>query len=273
MTTAVDARATGACDDKRPSLSAFAGVSALALATAATAMVWHVAAMSAMGGVPMPGGWLLSPLWTPMCGGTWPRSAASFFGMWTAMMTAMMLPAALPALWRYHATVAAGAQRRAALTALAGTGYVAVWSALGLLVFPLGASAAALLLHWPAMARAVPLLAGAMVLAAAALQCTGWKARHLRHCRAAAPAGVPSSHGAGAWRYGVRLGAHCTLSCAGLTASLLALGVMDAGAMAAVTVAVAVERLSCAAEACARGIGVVLGGIGACLVVSALYAR
>src|SRR3990172_9211034 len=80
---------------------AFFGVSALLfVASAAGTIVW-CASMSAMGEMPMPGGWTMSMAWMRMPGQTWPGAAASFFGMWVVMMVAMMLPSLVPMLWRY----------------------------------------------------------------------------------------------------------------------------------------------------------------------------
>ena len=58
--------------------------------------------MSAMGEMPMPGGWTMSMAWMRMPGQTWPGAAASFLGMWVVMMVAMMLPSLVPMLWRYR---------------------------------------------------------------------------------------------------------------------------------------------------------------------------
>ena len=60
---------------------AFFGVSALLFgASAAVTIVW-CASMSAMGEMPMPGGWTMSMAWMQMPGQTWPGAAASFLGM------------------------------------------------------------------------------------------------------------------------------------------------------------------------------------------------
>ncbi|HSH90468.1 MAG TPA: DUF2182 domain-containing protein, partial [Ramlibacter sp.] len=47
-----------------------------------------------------------------------------------------------------------------------------------------------------------------------------------------------------AWKFGVRLGLHCTLACAGLTAILLVVGMMDLRAMAVMTAVITAERLA-----------------------------
>ena len=182
----------------------------------------------AMGEVPMPGGWMLSTMWLPACG------EHAFLGMWSAMTVAMMLPSLAPVLSRCHAF--------GWPAALVGLGYFLAWTVPGIAIHPFGAALAAAALKEPEFSRAVPRAAGAVVLVAGALQLTAWKARHLAHCRAAPhvwPAGAGS-----ALLHGVHLGLHCVSSCAGLTAILLVLGVMDLRAMALVTAAITAERLA-----------------------------
>ena len=84
---------------------AFLGVSALLFAASVAVTIAWCTSMSAMGGMPMPGGWTMSMTWMRMPGQTWPGAAASFLGMWIVMTVAMMLPALLPALRRYRETV------------------------------------------------------------------------------------------------------------------------------------------------------------------------
>jgi len=91
---------------ERTSHQAFFGASALVFAASVAVTITWCASMSAMGGIPMPGGWTMSMAWTRMCGQTWPGVAASFLGMWVVMMVAMMLPSLVPMLWRYRQAVA-----------------------------------------------------------------------------------------------------------------------------------------------------------------------
>ena len=140
--------------------------------------------MSAMGGMPMPGGWTMSMAWMRMPGQTWPGAAASFLGMWVVMMVAMMLPSLVPMLQRYRQAVGGrGETRLGLLTAIVGAGYFFVWTVFGMAVFPLGAALAEIEMQQPALARAVPIAVGAVVLIAGVLQFTPWKARHLACCR------------------------------------------------------------------------------------------
>ena len=203
--------------------------------------------------------------------GTLSGAAASFLGMWVVMTVAMMLPSIAPTLWRYRLSLAgAGVTRAHALTALAGTAYLAVWTGAGLLVFLLGLAISAAQSHWPGVVRVAPIAAGAVVLVAGSIQLTAWKARRLARCRAVPPARVARTTVASAWGHGLRLGRDCGLSCAGAMASVLALGLMDMRAMAIATVAITAERLAPAGERVARAIG--LGAIvaGAVLVARAV---
>src|SRR5258707_11704994 len=85
---------------ERTSQQAFFGTSApLFAVSAALTTVW-CGSMSAVGEMPMPGGWMMSMAWMPMPGQTWLGAEASFVGMWVVMMVAMMLPSLVPILWR-----------------------------------------------------------------------------------------------------------------------------------------------------------------------------
>src|SRR5205814_10604607 len=123
--------------------------------------------MSAMGEMPMPGGWTMSMAWMRMPGQTWPGAAASFLGMWVVMMVAMKLPSLVPMLRRYRRAVGrTGETRLGRLTALVGAGYFLVWTLLGAAAFPLGVALAALEMRHPALARSVPVAVGVVVLLA-----------------------------------------------------------------------------------------------------------
>jgi predicted metal-binding membrane protein len=238
------------------------GISALLFAASAALTIAWGASMSAMAEMPMPGGWTMSMAWMRMPGQTWLGAAVSFLGMWIVMMVAMMLPSVLPALRRYRAAV--GDPR---LTALVGTGYFFVWAACGAVAFPVGVALAAVEMERPAVARVVPVAIGVVVLIAGAVQLTAWKARQLACCR---DARAPSRAGArAAWRHGLRLGWDCVRCCAGLTAILLVMGVMDLRAMLIVTIAVTLERLAPSGQRVARVTGAVVVVTGAFLIARA----
>jgi predicted metal-binding membrane protein len=256
---------------ERTSERAFFGVSALLFAASAAVTIAWCASMSAMGEMPMPGGWTMSMAWMRMPGQTWPGAAASFLGMWVVMMVAMMLPSLVPMLWRYRqAIVPAGETRLGWLTVLVGGAYLFVWTAFGMAAFPLGVALAAAEMQQPSLARAVPIAVGMVVLIAGLLQFTAWKARRLACCRQAPGRRRTLRADAGtAWRHGLRLGLQCVHCCAGLMAILLVLGVMDLRAMGVVGAAITVERLAPAGERVARAIGVVVVGAGLLLIAQA----
>jgi predicted metal-binding membrane protein len=227
--------------------------------------------MSAMGEMPMPGAWTMSMMWMRTPGQTWPGAAASFLGMWTVMMVAMMLPSLVPMLWRYRQTVdSADATRIGWLTALVGMAYFFVWTVLGVVVFPLGVALSAIEMRQPTLTRAVPFAVAAVVLIAGYLQFTTWKARRVACCSAAPRRGrtLPADAGT-AWRHGLRLGFDCGQCCGGLMAILLVMGIMNLGVMAVATAAITAERLAPAGMRVARSIGAVVVGAGVFLIARA----
>ena len=150
---------------ERASQQAFFGVSALLFTASAAVTIAWCASMSAMGEMPMPGGWTMSMAWMRMPGQTWPGAAVSFLGMWVVMMVAMMLPSLLPMLRRYRQAVGRpGETRLGRLTAIVGVGYFFVWTVFGMAAFPLGAALTAVEMQQPALARTVPIAVGLVVL-------------------------------------------------------------------------------------------------------------
>src|SRR5258708_55344 len=212
---------------------ALVGVSALVFAASAAVTILWCASMSAMGGMPMPGGWTMSMAWMPMPGQTWPGAAAAFLGMWVVMMVAMMIPSLVPMLWRYRQAIdGTGETRLGRLTVLVGVGYFVVWTVFGMAPFPLGVALAPIHIPHPAPARGVPTAVGVVRVIAGCLQFTAWKARHLACCREAPGRGrtLPSDAHT-AWQHGLRLGLYCIRCCAGLMVILFVIGVMDLRAM------------------------------------------
>jgi predicted metal-binding membrane protein len=257
---------------ERDSQRAFFGISALLFAASAAVTIVRCPSMSAMGEMPMPGGWTMSMAWLRMPGQTWPGAATSFLGMWVVMMVAMMLPSLVPMLWRYRQAVGrTGETRLGRLTGLVGAGYFFVWTVFGVAAFPLGVALAAIEMQQPALARAVPIAVGVVVLIAGTLQFTAWKVRHLVCCREAPGRArtLPADAGT-AWRHGLSLGLHCSQCCAGLMAILLVIGVMDLRAMAVVAAAITIERLAPSGERVARAAGAVVIGAGLFLIARAV---
>ncbi len=250
---------------------AFNGVAALLfIASAAVTIVW-CASMSSMCGMLMPGGWTMTMAWMRMPEQTWIGAAATFLGMWTVMMVAMMLPSLVPMLRRYRGAMRATSEARlGGLTRLVALGYFFVWTLAGVAAYPLGVTLNEVAMRQPVISRLVPTFAGVAFVIAGALQFTRWKARHLRCCRV--DPGMPltlSPDARSAWRHGMGLGMHCTNCCAGLMLILLVLGVMDLAVMAVVAAAITIERLAPAGERMARGVGVVAIVAGVLLCIQA----
>jgi predicted metal-binding membrane protein len=176
----------------------------------------------------------------------------------TTMMVAMMLPSLSPALWRYHRALRpTPASGRLRLTMGFALGYVSVWAAVARLLSALDSAIGALEMYQPAISRLAPLATGTIIVAAGALQLTAWKARQLAHCRGAFDAGRATPAMVAAGRHGLCHGMHCVLSCAGPTAALCAVGLMDVRAMAIAMVAITAERIVPAGERVARFTGVI----------------
>ena len=247
---------------------AFHTVSWLLFAVSAMVTVLWCNSMSAMGEMPMPGGWTMSMTWMRMPGQSWTETTALFLAMWVAMMAAMMLPSLVPMLGRYRQAVGwASESHLGRLTAVAGFGYFFVWTLSGLAVFLVGVTLAALEMEYSEMARVIPIAVGVVILIAGGVQLTSWKAHRLACCREMPARGctLPPDGGT-AWRQGLRFGLHCGLCCANLTAILLVIGVMDLRAMVLVTAAITAERLAPAGQTVARAIGVAAIGAGLLLI-------
>jgi predicted metal-binding membrane protein len=244
-------------------------------ASVAVTVAWTMS-MSAMGAMPMPGGWTMSMAWMRMPGQSWTFTVMSFLGMWIVMMLAMMLPSLIAMLQRYREGVASVAGTRLGwLTAVVGAGYFFVWTLIGAAAFPVGLALAEIEMQQPTVARVVPIAAGVVILIAGVFQFSTWKVHHLACCRyESAPAGPlrtgpsertgPTTDGdaVAAWKHGIGLGVHCSLCCGNLIFILLVIGIMDIRAMAVVTAAITAERLAPSGECVARAIGVVCVAIG-----------
>ena len=180
----------------------------------------------------------------PACHGTMGLGPGAFLAMWSAMMSAMMLPAVAPVavLW-------AGAIRRQARPAVRATrlglfigGYLVVWSGLGAVAYLVADAVEALLRRRPAAAAP---LAASIFAVAGIWQWSPWKAACLRHCRS--PLGHLARYTG--WRgplRDLRIGAHhgliCAACCWALMGLLLAVGLMNVPAMLAIGAFVCAER-------------------------------
>ena len=203
--------------------------------------VWIVAMARDMYG-PMTGAsaWMMTPAWDV-------RHLLLLWAMWAVMMAGMMIPSVSPMLLTYGVVARRSAQRTAArqIYALA-AGYLLIWAA-----FSVGATAlqrvlAALLLVSPMMEVSSPAVGAALLVIAGVYQLAPFKQSCLRKCQS--PLVFLMCHWragtAGAFRMGLEHGVYCVGCCWGLMLLLFAGGVMNLIVIAALTLFVALEKLT-----------------------------
>jgi predicted metal-binding membrane protein len=178
-----------------------------------------------------------------------PGPLGFFIGAWVVMMAAMMLPSAWPTVLVFRrlqaARCARGHEPVRLGPALFLLGYLSAWCAAGLVGFVVVRTGRALDIDALSWERGGRLLAGGVVIAAAAYQLTPLKDRCLRHCRG--PFSFLLEHWrpgeVGAVRMGARHGLWCIGCCWGLMAALFAVGLMSVPWMALITLFIAAEKL------------------------------
>jgi predicted metal-binding membrane protein len=227
------------------------GLIALLLALAAVAWWWTAREMRDMDDGP----------WTEL------GTLAWFLGIWVVMMAAMMFPSVAPTVALYSKlkhTRALGAPL------LFASGYLLVWSAVGLLAYALAGAGEQIfgdVLAWDGAGRWV---AGCTLLVAAAYELTPLKNVCLGKCR------TPLGFLLGSWRdglsgavkMGARHGSWCVGCCWALMASLFALGVMSVVWMALVAGLIALEKLLPSRRIATYGTAALLLALGVLMLVA-----
>jgi predicted metal-binding membrane protein len=190
--------------------------------------------------------------------------------MWVVMMVAMMMPAAAPMIVMF-ATIRrrrTAEGRPAVPTVIFVLGYLVVWTIYSgvAALAQAGLHAAALLS--PAMAATSPLLSGGLLVAAGVFQWTPLKRACLAACRSPLSFLMTSwrEGRAGALMMGLRHGLYCVGCCWALMALLFVAGVMNLLWVAAIAVAVLVEKVVPRGDVVGRLAGVVLTAAGVLLV-------
>jgi predicted metal-binding membrane protein len=231
-------------------------LSVVLVAIPVAAWIWiAVTANDMYGSMQGASGWMMSTEWD------WPR-VVLLWGMWAVMMTAMMLPTAVPLVLLYasamrrNSDVQAPARRIYALAA----GYLSVWALFSVAATALQRGLAKGLVLTPMMEPATP-IAGAVVLAIAGVyQLTPLKRACLRICRS--PLGFMMQRWrdgvAAAFRLGAEHGTYCLGCCWALMLILFAGGVMNLVVILALTAWVLVEKLAPFGERTATASGVLL---------------
>ena len=183
--------------------------------------------------------------------------------MWSVMMAAMMLPSALPAVVTFARLCERGGERSRFWGFVAA--YLLVW---------IGFSVAATVAQWalqsanwvnPMIVSTSAWLSGSLLLIAGVYQFSPLKRICLANCR------TPMGFLLGEWRTGVRgaivmglrHGGFCLGCCWALMALLFVGGVMNLAWIAALSIAVAIEKLAPHGEkvALALGVGLIAAGV------------
>jgi predicted metal-binding membrane protein len=196
--------------------------------------------------------------------GTMGLTLAPFLGIWLVMMAAMMLPSVAPVavLWSRLIAGASAGPRRVVRMSLFLAGYLLVWAAVGAVAFAVLTGTGRLLSASPTAAKWLGVV---IFVVAGVYQMTPWKDLCLRHCRS--PIGSLMYYvgfkGRGRdMRVGLHHGATCTGCCWGLMILLVAVGVMNVVAMAALTGVIFAEKLWRYGKPFGRAVGVVLVVVG-----------
>lgn len=206
---------------------------------------------SALGDLPQDVRAALAALCAPAEGGVWSlQTVASTFAMWEAMVLAMMLPSAAPAL-----LVSSNEGRGTAASVLVIAGYLAIWTAFAaVMTCASGLLTNARVLNGP-MGAMVTTLSATTLFAAGLYQFTPWKSACLNRCRFPAPLlGTARLTSAGLFSRGIARGIDCLGCCWALMAAMLAVGVMNIIWMVGLSAVMSLEKLQ-AGDGLRRTIG------------------
>jgi predicted metal-binding membrane protein len=168
-------------------------------------------------------------------------AAPVFMGMWLAMMAAMMLPTVAPMVLAHHMVINARGEGWMP-TAVFVAGYLAVWTAIG--VVPMLAFLGFRGLMAPAPGWLTP-VGGIVLVGAGIYQFTPWKGACLKACRT--PLSFIMTHdfgrgSLGAVRSGAAHGAYCVGCCWALMAVLVVVGLMNLVWMAGLALLFLLEK-------------------------------
>ncbi len=175
-----------------------------------------------------------------------------FIGMWTVMMSAMMLPSVAPLASTYSRTIVTNRARRLTMFT---TGYLLVWVVSGVPAYGLAWAAGKLSSTGPAGIA----IASAVFVIAGVYQLTPMKYRCLSHCRTPLAQVLHYASFSGPTRdvkAGLNSGYFCLGCCWSLMLLMAAFGVMNIYGMIGLAAVVAVEKLTPAGERFSKGIGV-----------------
>ena len=196
--------------------------------------------------------------------GTMGLAVLPFLGLWVLMMAAMMLPSVAPVavLWTRTISGTTAGSVRAARMSLFLVGYLLAWAVCGAVAFAALVGTGRLLSASPTAAK---WLGVTIFVVAGIYQLTAWKDWCLRRCRS--PIGALMYYlgfkgRSRDLRVGVHHGATCVGCCWGLMIVLVAVGVMNIPAMAALAAVIFVEKLWRYGKPFGQAVGIVLIAVG-----------
>jgi predicted metal-binding membrane protein len=172
-----------------------------------------------------------------------------YLGIWVTMTTAMMLPS------EARTALLVARLRRGLPTLLFLVGYLAAWTAYGVVAYGLFRLLTSFDTAWLAWDEGGPYLAAGVIVAAGIYELTPLKQLCLRRCRSPHPDGP-------ALASGLANGFHCIGCSGGLMAVLFALGVMSVLWMAIVAGAIFAEKVLPHGFRLSRVVAVVLVALG-----------
>ena len=202
--------------------------------------------------------------------GTMGMPPAAFLGMWTLMMTAMMLPAVAPIASLYAQTIRTNRSGRVPLFV---SGYLLAWALAGIPAY----AALRVVDHVASNSdAAMRVIAVVALIAAGAYQLTPMKRRCLRHCRSPLAQLLHFGNIKGPGR-DLRVAFHhagyCLGCCWALMLLFVAFGVMSVWAMVGLALVVFAEKVGRHGDTFARSIGVACLALAVLVVVSPTVAR
>lgn len=192
----------------------------------------------------------------------------TFLGFWAVMMAAMMFPAAAPMVLLFHAVHAkrGGGYPAILPSGIFATGYLLIWIAAGLIVYPATQLVAMLTsgLSPDDRGRWSSIALGAVLIVAGLYQLTPFKDTCLNVCRS--PLNFVMQYWRegriGAMWMGTRHGIYCLGCCWALFAVLVAAGMMSLAWMLLLTLVVFAEKVFPHGRRISLGVGAVLTVVG-----------
>lgn len=187
----------------------------------------------------------------------------AFIAVWVVMMVAMMFPSVAPTAMLWGGAIvrsSSGIDRVVRMTQFIG-GYLLAWSAFGVAAYWIVVEMAGFIERSP---RSAGWIGAAIFLFAAVYQIAPLKRACLLHCRS--PLAALMHYAAFPKRgrdvlAGLHHGSYCVGCCWGLMALLLAAGVMNVAAMAAVAVLILLEKRWSHGESLARWVSAVFAAL------------